>query len=124
MHQLHLVFNVVKLFPAPENSIPGCQAPLPLPPVLADSRVEYKVEKILDSHLFRCKLQYKVKWKGYSIEDISWKPSEDVHALALIWDFHHLHPDAPQTIWGVYPLSLADQAICEFFYPARRDAAP
>ena len=82
------------------------------------------MEKILDSCLFCRKLQYKVKWKGYGIEDISWEPSEDVHAPALIQDFHCLHPDAPQTIRGVYPLSLADQAIREFFYPARRDAAP
>ena len=122
MRQLHPVFNVVKLSPALEDPISRQRAP-PLP-VLADSGVEYKVEKILDSCLFHCKLQYKVKWKGYSIKDISWEPSEDVHALALIWDFHRLHPDAPQTIWGVYPLSLADQAIREFFYPACQDAAP
>ena len=53
------------------------------------------MEKILDSRLFCRKLQYKVKWKGYGIEDISWEPSKDIHALALVPDFHRLHPDAP-----------------------------
>ena len=71
MRQLHLIFNVVKLLPALEDLIPGQQAlPLPLP-ILANIGIEYKVEKILDSRLFCHKLQYKVKWKGYSIEDIS-----------------------------------------------------
>ncbi|KAG6893092.1 hypothetical protein C0993_002005, partial [Termitomyces sp. T159_Od127] len=65
---------------------------------------------------------YKVKWKDYEIEDISWEPQENVHALGLVREFHWRHPDAPQAIWGIYPISSADQAIRNFFYPARRDA--
>ena len=50
--QLYPVFNVVKLFSASDNPIPGhCPKPLP-PSVLVNSKEQYKVEEILDSHLF------------------------------------------------------------------------
>ena len=44
--------NVVKLFPALDDPIPG-HHPRPLPPpVLVDNEEQYKVEEILDSCLF------------------------------------------------------------------------
>ncbi|KAG5346757.1 hypothetical protein C0989_000287, partial [Termitomyces sp. Mn162] len=65
---------MVKLFPASEDPIPGhCPKPPP-PPVLVNDEEEYEVEEILDSRVFQGKLQFKVKWKEYGIEDISWKP--------------------------------------------------
>ena len=78
------------------------------------------MEAILDSRLFRGCLQYKIKWKGYGIEDISWEPRENVHAPGLVREFHQQHPGAPQAVRGI---SVVDQAIRNFFYPARRDAA-
>jgi hypothetical protein len=33
---------------------------------LIEGQPEWEVEKILDSRLYRCKLQYLIKWKGYS----------------------------------------------------------
>ena len=59
--QLHSVFNVVKLFPVPDDPIPDhCPKPPP-PPVLVNNKEQYEVEEILDSRLFRQKLQFKVK---------------------------------------------------------------
>ncbi|KAG5730274.1 hypothetical protein E4T56_gene10574 [Termitomyces sp. T112] len=98
LHQLHLVFNVVKLFPAPDDPIPGrCPNATP-PPVLVNNEEEYEVEEILDSRMFWGRLQFKVKWKGYGIEDISWEPQASVHAPALIRDFYRRHPNAPKAI--------------------------
>ncbi|KAG6870448.1 hypothetical protein C0995_012907, partial [Termitomyces sp. Mi166 len=59
MHQLHPVFNMVKLFPAPKDPIPGHRPNSPPPPVLINHKEEYEVEKILDSRLFWHKLQFK-----------------------------------------------------------------
>ena len=82
------MFNVVKLFPAPDDPIPGRRPRPPPPPVLVNDEEQYKVEEILDSRLFRRKLQFKVKWKGYGLEDVSWEPQENVQALRLVWDFY------------------------------------
>ena len=42
--------------------------PSSLPPsVIVDDEEHYKVEAILDSHIFYCKLQHQVKWKGYAM---------------------------------------------------------
>ncbi|KAG5734195.1 hypothetical protein E4T56_gene1192 [Termitomyces sp. T112] len=98
LHQLHPVFNVVKLFPASKDPVSGCHPKPPPPPVLVNDEEEYEVEEILDSRVFQGKLQFKVKWKGYGIEDISWELQANVHAPGLVRDF--------------YP----DQAICDFFY--------
>jgi len=57
MSRLHPVFNVIKLTLAPINPITGRHAPLPPPPELIDSKEEYVVEEILNSCMFRQKLQ-------------------------------------------------------------------
>ena len=92
------MFNVVKLFPAPDNPIPGCRLRLPPPPVLVNDKEQYKVEKILDSRLFRQKLQFKVKWKGYGLEDVSWELQENMQAPRLVRDFYQRHPNALRAI--------------------------
>ncbi|KAG5729518.1 hypothetical protein E4T56_gene4624 [Termitomyces sp. T112] len=63
LHQLHPVFNAVKLFPAPDDPIPGCHPNAPPLPILVNDEEEYEVEEILDSRMFQGKLQFKVKWK-------------------------------------------------------------
>ena len=121
LRQLHPVFNVVKLFLAPDNPIPGRRPRPPPPPVLVNNKEQYEVEEILDSCLFRWKLQFKVKWKGYGLEDVSWEPQENVSVLKLVWDFYQQHPNAPKAIGGVYPVSPVDAAIQNSFYPVCRD---
>src|SRR6266568_8831209 len=51
MKRLHLVFNVVKLTPAPNDPIPGRRTAPPPPPELIDGEEEYVVEEILDSRM-------------------------------------------------------------------------
>jgi len=40
-----------------------------------------KVEHMLDSHVFRGKLEYLVWWKGYGIKEEEWRLSVDVKGV-------------------------------------------
>ena len=74
----------------------------PPPPVIHDGIEEYEVELILDSRILRGKLEYLIHWKGYSIEEDEWRPSEDVKGVRrLVSEFHHQNPMAPQHILAI-----------------------
>jgi hypothetical protein len=60
--KLHPVFHVNRLAPYQDN---GLDKPPPPDPVTVEGEEEYEVDKITDSRIFRCQLQYRVKWKGY-----------------------------------------------------------
>jgi len=49
MKQLHPVFNVVKLTPAPDNLITECKTEDHPPPIVIDGEAEWEVEEILNS---------------------------------------------------------------------------
>jgi len=49
MKQLHPVFNVVKLTPAPDDPIMGRKMEDYPPPIVIDGEAEWEVEEILDS---------------------------------------------------------------------------
>jgi hypothetical protein len=98
LRRLHPVFPVVKLTPAEADPIPGRHAPPPPPPVLVDGEEEFEVEKILNSRLRYCRIEYIVKWKGYDIGDNSWVPHYNIHAPDAVAEFHRLHPGAPRHI--------------------------
>jgi len=61
MKQLHLVFNVVKLTPAPDDPIAGRKAEDYSLPIVIDGEAEWEVEEILDSHWHRRRFQYLIK---------------------------------------------------------------
>jgi len=94
MKQLHPVFNVVKLTPAPDNPIPGRKTEDHPPPIVIDREVEWKVEEILDSRWHWRRFQYLIKWKGYSCKHNSWESTSEVSTPALIAEFHRKHPGA------------------------------
>jgi hypothetical protein len=99
MKHLHPVFNVVKLTLAPPDPIPGRHAPPPPPPELIDGEEEYIVEEILDSRMFRWRLQYLVKWDGYGVEGNTWEYSETVeNAPEKVAEFDAQNPAAPRHI--------------------------
>ena len=95
MNRLHLVFNVVKLTLVPVDSIAGRHAPPLPPPELIDGEEEYVVEEILNSHIFRWKLQYLVKWEGYGVEHNTWEYWDNVgNAADMVNNFHTKNPGA------------------------------
>jgi len=99
MRRLHPVFNVVKLTLASDDPIPGRRQVPPPPPELVDGEEEYLVEKILNSRMFRRKLQYLVKWEGYGVEHNTWEYSENVdNAPEKVAEFHARNPAAPRRI--------------------------
>lgn len=48
--------------------------------------VDWEVEAILDSKVFRGKVQYKVKWLGYDIADASWEPEANLKVTTITED--------------------------------------
>ena len=74
MSRLHLIFNVVKLLPAPADLIIGHHAQSLPPPEIIEGQEEWVVEKILDSKVANQKLCYLVKWEGFGIKHNSWEP--------------------------------------------------
>ena len=99
MRRLHPVFNVVKLSPAPDDRIVGRRRNPPPPLELVDGEEEYIVEEILNSRIFRRKLQYLVEWEGYGIEGNTWKYSENLaHAPEKVTEFHTRNLGAPRHI--------------------------
>ena len=54
------------------------------------------MEKILNSRIYRRKLQYEVKWEGWDESHVTWEPAENVaNAQELVEEFHAENPDAP-----------------------------
>jgi transposase InsO family protein len=106
MKRLHPVFNVVKLLAAPNDPIPGRTNITVPPPVLVDESGEehYEVEEILDSRLFRKKLHFLVKWKGYGYEDNKWVREDELDAPDLLNEFYTRHPGVPRRLPHNIPL--------------------
>ena len=87
MSWLHPVFHVVKLLPVPDDPhARNARTPPPLPVV--DGELECDVEEVLDSRLFRGRLEFLVKWKGYGYEENSWVREGDIHVQRLVNDFY------------------------------------
>ena len=93
--KIHPVFHVSLLEPVIEDNIPGRAHELPLP-VMINNSEEYEIEQILDSRLYRRKLQYLVDWKGYDPSARSWEPVENLdNSIELIREFHERYPNKP-----------------------------
>ena len=99
--QLHLVFNVVKLTPAPDNPITGQKTEDHPLPIVINGEAEWEVEKILNSHWHWRRFQYLIKWKGYSYEHNSWEFTSEVSTPELTTEFHRKYPRTLRHVWCV-----------------------
>jgi len=98
MKQLHPVFNVVKLTPAPDDPITGRKTEDHPLPIVIDGEAEWEVEEILDSRWHQRRFQYLIKWKGYGREHNSWESASEVFAPELTAEFHCKYPGAPRHV--------------------------
>jgi hypothetical protein len=97
--KVHPVFHATLLSLYKEMEEHGINFP-ELPPDLVEGEEEYEVEQVLNSrrHGRRKKLQYLLRWRGYSQAHDSWEPAEQVHAPELVDRFHRENPKAIRTI--------------------------
>lgn len=91
--KVHPIFHVQLLHPYKEDSL-GRVIPPP-PPIEIEGELEWEVEAVIDSRLFRRQFQYLVKWKGTSDAENTWQPARDLeNAQDIVDDFHLAHPSA------------------------------
>ncbi|KAL0192341.1 hypothetical protein M9458_010637, partial [Cirrhinus mrigala] len=98
-YKIHPTFHVSLLKPyyspvSPVSTEPGPVDDPPLPIVLEDATV-YSVKEILSSQRYGGRLEYLVDWKGYSPEEMSWVPRDDILDPNLLAEFHTSHPQDP-----------------------------
>jgi Chromo (CHRromatin Organisation MOdifier) domain len=81
-----------------------------LPLELIEEHEEYKVEQVLALRLFGCwkKLQYLIRWKGYSHTHDSWTSADDIHAPDLIQAFHRSNPQVPRLVLHIRRLETTE----------------
>ena len=95
--KIHPVFHASLLEIYHESTILGRSQPTSFS-VEIDSCEEYKVESILDSRIWRGKLEYFVHSRGYPISEHTWEPASNLsNAPEKIRIFHHQHPMQPRT---------------------------
>ena len=120
MRRLHPVFNVVKLTTAPADPIPGRHPTPPPPPEIIGGEEEYLVKEILDSKMFRRKLKFKIKWKGYGPEHDSWEYAAEVHAPERVADFYRRHLAAPRQIRAVTFAQIPFQQLTPVYFESKQ----
>ena len=98
--RVHPVFNITLLRKVHPDEIQERPKPThPEPEIDEEGEEAYEVEEILDSRLYRKKLEYLIKWKGYGPEWNLWISEKKAEgSKELIAKFHRDHPNAPRRI--------------------------
>jgi Chromo (CHRromatin Organisation MOdifier) domain len=96
---IHDVFHASLLTPYKETEEYGENFTQP-PPELIEGQEEYEVEQIIDSRRWghARKLQYLLRWKGYSRAHDSWQDATEVHAPRLVKEYYARKKNAIRTI--------------------------
>ena len=84
--KIHDVFHVFLLEPYKKTN--DSNIPVPLP-IVVEKKDKYKIEKILDSRIHREKLQYFVKWLGYSHNKDQWVTKSNIAGSSELTEMFH-----------------------------------
>ena len=116
---IHPVVNISKVKPY-LGPLPGQPVSRPgLIHVTEDRDEEYEVDAIIDSRIYKEKLQYLVHWKGYDESKRTWEPVFNLkNSPEFVEQFHKSHPSAPRrlqmtqadfsSLFSVMPGNLCD----------------
>jgi Chromo (CHRromatin Organisation MOdifier) domain len=87
--RIHNVFHTSLLTPYKETEEHGENFAQP-PPELIEGQEEYEVEQIVNSRRWGHdrRLQYLLRWKGYSHAYDSWQDATEVHAPRLVREYY------------------------------------
>ena len=96
MLRIHPVVNISRVKPY-LGLLPGQPVSRPGPiHVTEDRDEEYEVDAIVDSRIYKGKLQYLVHWKGYDESERTWEPVSNLrNSPEIVKQFHASHPSAP-----------------------------
>ena len=93
--RIHPVFHVSLLEPYVANTFPRRVVAGP-PPIEVDGVLEFEVQAVVDSRIWRHKLQYLVDWVGYDASDRTWEPADALANTDAIANFHKNFPSRPR----------------------------
>jgi len=95
--KIHNVINVSCICPY-RPPVAG-QSIIPPKPVTVEGTPEYEVEEIMDSRLKHDKLEFLVKWSGYTNNYNTWEPEANcANSRDIIKEFYKSNPSAPRKL--------------------------
>lgn len=88
-------YHADRLRKYPNNPLPGQESENPEGEIIQpDGEEEFTVERIRASRLYYRRLQYKVDWKGWDIDDEWYSASNFKNSAKLIKEFHDVNPES------------------------------
>src|SRR5438128_3198715 len=97
--RIHPVVNISRVKPY-LGPLTGQPVIRPGPIHVSEERdEEYEVETIVDSRIYKGKLQYLIHWKGYDESERTWEPVSNLkNSPKIVEQFHKSHPSAPRRL--------------------------